>query len=151
MKLIIIRIKNALLYKLGMRFPYNEVRVWALRKLGHNVGKQVYFPADLTITQNFVFDRGKLTLGDRVSIGPNVIIVLASHSNSSKNRNAIPSKPEIVKIEDDAWIGAGAIILPGVTIGKCAIVGAGSVVTKDVEAYTVVAGNPIKVIRKIEK
>ena len=53
-------------------------------------------------------------------------------------------------IEDDAWIGAGAIILPGVTIHKGAIVGAGSVVTKDVPPYSIVAGNPARVIRQID-
>ncbi len=55
-----------------------------------------------------------------------------------------------VLIKRGAWIGAAAIVLPGVTIGEYSIVGAGSVVTKDVEPYTVVAGNPAKVIRRIE-
>lgn len=142
-----IRVKNALLYKKGVHFPYSKVRVWALRKLGHNAGAEVYFPADITITQNFVEHRGHLTIGDRVSIGPNVTIILASHSNASRNRNYIPSKPESVHIENDAWIGAGAIILNDVTIGQYSIIGAGSVVTKNVPPYTVVVGNPARIIK----
>lgn len=57
---------------------------------------------------------------------------------------------EAIKIEDDVWIGCNCIVLKGVTIGKGAIIGAGSVVTKNVEAYTMVAGNPAHVVRRIE-
>jgi acetyltransferase-like isoleucine patch superfamily enzyme len=60
-----------------------------------------------------------------------------------------PKKPVLIK--EGAWIGARAIILKGVTVGECAVVGAGSVVTKDVEPYTVVAGNPAKFIKNIER
>lgn len=55
-----------------------------------------------------------------------------------------------IAIQNDAWIGAGTIILPGVTVGECSVVGAGSVVTKDVPPYTVVAGNPAKFLRRVE-
>lgn len=68
----IIRFKNAFHYKVGMRFPFSKVRVKAMRLLGHDVGKEVYFPSDLVLTQNFVKSRGKLHLGDRVSIGGGV-------------------------------------------------------------------------------
>ena len=54
-----------------------------------------------------------------------------------------------VKIKDDVWIGAGVIILSGVTVGECSVIGAGAVVTKDVEPYTVVAGVPAKKIRNL--
>ena len=147
------RIKNAFLYKVGMRFPYSKVRASAFRALGHEIGKGAYFPADLAITQTFVTrksGRGKLTIGNRVSIGPKVCIILASAPNYSKIRSLLKEKPRFVAIEDDAWIGAGAIILPGVTIHKGAIVGAGSVVTKDVPPYSIVAGNPARVIRQID-
>lgn len=62
--------------------------------------------------------------------------------------------PELAKpitIGDDVWVGGAAVICPGVTIGNNAVVGAGSVVTKDVEPYTVVAGNPAKLIRRLEQ
>ena len=138
-----------MLYKVGVHFPYSKVRVWALRKLGHQVGQQVYFPADITITQNFVYNRGSLSLGDRVSIGPKVIITLVSHPNASKIRKYFAEKPMVVTIENDVWIGAGAVILNGVTIGRGSVVGAGSIVTKDVPPHTVVAGNPAKPIRHL--
>lgn len=148
---VLTRIKNALLYKQGVHFPFSKVRAWSLRKLGHHVGKDVYFPADITITQNFVKDRGSLYIGDRVSIAPGVILTLTSHPNASKIRTEISYKPSEIRIEDDVWIGAGAIILNGITIGEGAIVGAGSVVTHDVEPYTIVAGNPARKIKDVKK
>ena len=144
-----IRVKNAFHYKVGMRMPYSKVRIKAMRALGHRVGDDVYFPSDLVITQNFVSDRGTLVLGNRVSIGPRCVFILASHPNASKIRQDIRCKSNEIHIDDDAWIGAGAIILPGVTVGAGAIVGAGSVVTKDVKARSVVAGNPARIIRMI--
>ncbi len=138
------------MYKCLLRFPYSKVRVWALRRLGHECGNEVYFPSDLVITQNFVKDRGKLYLGDRVSIGPRVTLVLSSHANASMVRGAIQEKKPEIRIDADAWIGAGVIILPSVTIGEGAIVGAGSVVTKDVPAHTVVSGNPARVIKTLQ-
>ncbi len=144
-----IRLRNAFFYKVGVHFPYSKVRVWSLRKLGHEVGENVYFPADIVVTQNLVYDRGSLIIGDRVAIGPNVIIILASHPNASCNRGLFESKPNSVKIGNDVWIGGGSIILNGITIGEGAVVGAGTVVTKDVAPYTIVAGNPAKEIRKI--
>jgi acetyltransferase-like isoleucine patch superfamily enzyme len=150
LKHTLIRIKNAFLYKCLLRFPYSKVRVWALRRLGHECGNEVYFPSDLVITQNFVKDRGKLYLGDRVSIGPRVTLVLSSHANASMVRGAIQEKKPEIRIDADAWIGAGVIILPRVTIGEGAIVGAGSVVTKDVPAHTVVSGNPARVIKTLQ-
>lgn len=71
-----------------------------------------------------------------------------NHFIQSKNWNVVNSKP--IKICDDAWIGMNCIILKGVTIGEGAIVGAGSVVTKDVPAWTVVGGNPAKVIKTLK-
>ena len=147
------RIKNAFLYKVGMRFPYSKVRVHSFKALGHEIGVGAYFPSDLTITQTFVKwkgGRGKLTIGNRVSIGPKVCIILTSAPNASKIRGLLKEKPRFVTIQDDAWIGAGAIILPGVTIRQGAVVGAGSVVTKDVPPYAIVAGNPARVIRQLD-
>lgn len=85
-----IRIKNALLYKVGVHFPYNPVRIWSMRHLGYRVGNQVYVAGDLTVTQNFVYNRGCLEIGDRVSIAPHVIITLVSHANGSCIRKYIP-------------------------------------------------------------
>ncbi len=143
------RIKKATYYKVGMRFPYSKVRVHAMRKLGFEVGEQVYFPSDLIIGQNLVDDRAQLKIGDRVSIGPRVTILPMEHANASKVRNALGTRAEGITIGNDVWIGAGVIILSGVTVGECSIIGAGAVVTKDVEPYTVVAGVPAKKIKDI--
>lgn len=143
------RIRKAFYYKVGMRFPYIKVRVRAMRKLGFLVGEQVYFPADLIIGQNLVDDRARLEIGDRVSIGPRVTILPMEHANASRVRNAMGTRAEGIKIGNDVWIGAGVIILSGVSIGECSIIGAGAVVTKDVESYTIVAGIPAKKIRDI--
>lgn len=143
------RIRKAFYYKVGMRFPYSKIRVRAMRKLGFAVGEQVYFPADLVIGQNLVDDRARLAIGDRVSIGPRVTILPMEHANASKVRSAMGTRAEGIIIGNDVWIGAGVIILSGVTVGECSIIGAGAVVTKDVEPYTVVAGVPAKKIKDI--
>ena len=149
-KIIIERIKNKLLYSIGVHFPYSKIRVKALRRLGHEVGENVYFPADLIITQNFTGDRGKVTIGNNVAIGPRCILVVVSHPNFSKIRSKVKQKNKEIIIEENAWIGAGVIILPGVTIGANAIVAAGAVVTKNVEPDTIVGGVPASQMIKIQ-
>lgn len=143
------RIRKAFYYKVGMRFPYSKWRVCSMRKLGYHVGTNVYFPSDLIITQNLVDDSAQVYLGDRVSIGPRVMLLALSHANASEIRQSMNHNEEGIRIEDDCWIGAGAIILNGVTVGKGSIVGAGSVVTKNVDPYSVVVGNPAKKIKEI--
>lgn len=83
------RVKKAFYYKVGMRFPYSKVRVYAMRKLGNKVGEQVYFPADLVIGQNLVDDEAYVEIGDRVSIGPRVTLLPMEHANASRIRSAI--------------------------------------------------------------
>ena len=143
------RIRKAFYYKVGMRFPYSKVRVRSMRKLGYQVGKDVYFPSDLIITQNLVDDSAQVYLGDRVSIGPRVMLLALSHANASEIRQSMNHHEGGIRIEDDCWIGAGAIILTGVTVGQGSVVGAGSVVTKNVDPYSVVVGNPAKKIKDI--
>jgi len=98
-------------------------------------------------------DACPITIGNDVLIGPGCKIISSSHPldyrlRKNENRGLCISKP--VTIGNDVFIGAGVIILPGVTIGDRAMVGAGSVVTNDVAPDTVVAGNPAKIIRKLE-
>lgn len=92
-----------------------------------------------------------VTIGNNVMMGPDCMIFTQNHDYSNKE---IPmceqgfSSVRSVSIEDDVWIGARVIILPGVVVGKGSIIGAGAVVTKNVEPYTIVGGNPAKFIKK---
>ncbi|WCE29335.1 sugar O-acetyltransferase [Vibrio sp. SCSIO 43137] len=95
-----------------------------------------------------ILDNGKVTIGNHVMIGPRVQIYTAAHSLDAGERIAGDEVAKPVTIEDKVWIGGGAIILPGITVAEGAIVGAGSVVTKDVKPYDRVAGNPAKSIKK---
>ncbi len=94
-------------------------------------------------------DCGEIVIGDNVMIGPGVKIVTAKHPYEAEKRRDWSVTCSPIEIKEDVWIGAGAIILSGVTIGARSIVGAGSVVTKDVPPDTIVAGNPAKIIREL--
>jgi acetyltransferase-like isoleucine patch superfamily enzyme len=107
------------------------------------IGRQVF------VNQNCTFyDLGGLDISDDVMIGPNVSIITAGHPlEPSQRRTATIGKP--IVIEKGVWIAAGAIIIGGVTVGEHSVVAAGSIVTKDVPANTLVGGNPARVIRSI--
>lgn len=94
--------------------------------------------------------RGPLEIGAYVNMGPDVRIITVNHNTERtdipmKGQGSLPAKK--VTICDDVWIGARVIILPGVTIGKGSIIGAGAVVTKDVPEYAVVGGVPAKILK----
>ena len=94
------------------------------------------------------FGRGGITVGDGVFIGPKCNLITINHDENPDNRSATYGRP--IVIGDKVWIGINSTILPGVKIGYGSIVGAQSVVTRDVPPMTVVAGNPARIIRKIE-
>lgn len=103
------------------------------------------------IGQNcFFHSAGGLTIGARVGIGPCVIMLTSQHAELGRAIAPMSSPIETAEIhvEDEVNIGVGAILVPGVRIGKGAKIGAGSVVTHDVPAYSVVAGNPARVLRE---
>lgn len=131
-------------------FPLNKVRVFALRQIGSIVGNNVYLSSSVVVISDSSAKDTVLNIGNRVEIGSRVIFILVSGSKSHRDANLIPWKYGSINIQDDAWIGAAAIIYPGVTIGKYAIVSAGAVVTKDVPDYTIVGGVPAKIIKTIE-
>jgi len=97
-------------------------------------------------------DTCKITIGARTLVGPNVSFFAATHPLDPVVRQGLkgPEGGKPITIGEDCWIGGNVTILPGVTIGRGATIGAGSVVSKNVPAFHVAAGNPAKVIRKIE-
>lgn len=115
---------------------------WAGKHL--YLGDNVYVNFNLTIV-----DDADIFVGDRVMIGPNVTIATANHPIAPELRAHGLQYNRSVRIGTNVWIGAGVIIVPGITIGDNAVIGAGSVVTKNIPANVVAVGNPCKVLREI--
>lgn len=141
-----------------------EVREEIKRQLFRSVGKNVFIEPDFIcemgnnitigdhVFMNFgciIFDMGEVTIGDNVMFGPRVGIYTTNHAFNPEERidNVVISKP--VHIGNRVWIAADVKIVQGVTIGDDSIIGAGSVVTKDIPAGVIAAGNPCRVIRAI--
>ena len=143
------KVKKKLGKSLAKSFPLNSVRVLGLKLCNFEVGEKVYIGQDLIVASVISEESCHLQIGNRVAIGPRVTIILSSDANWSNLMKKIQPIKGTIILKNDCWIGTGAIILPRVTIGECAIVGAGAVVTKDVEAYTVVAGVPAKLVKKL--
>lgn len=87
-------------------------------------------------------------IGNRVMIASNVSITSLTHDYTKDNIRFAPIIDKSIIIEDDVWIGANSVILPGITLGKGSVIGAGSVVTKNVSAFSIVVGVPAKEINK---
>jgi maltose O-acetyltransferase len=111
-----------------------------------HIGDHVYLNCLCT-----VLDNNEVHIGHHVMIGPAVQIYTAAHLLQAEARIQGWEVAKPIVIEDNVWLGGGAILLPGVRIGRNAVVGAGAVVPRDVPANTVVAGNPARVIREIEQ
>ena len=109
-------------------------------------GKNVYANFNLTAV-----DDTHIYVGDYTMFGPNVTVATATHPISPKLRMQAYQYNLPVYIGKNCWIGSGAIILPGVTIGDNTVIGAGSVVTKDIPANVVAVGNPCKILREINE
>ena len=142
-----------------------EKRARMLEELFARVGKNVYIEpplranwggARVRLGDNFyanfnltLVDDAEISFGDNCMVGPNVTIATAGHPILPELRCQLLQYNLPVHIGDNVWIGAGAIILPGVTVGDGSVIGAGSVVTKDVPGGVVAAGNPCRVLREI--
>lgn len=109
-------------------------------------GKNVYANFNLTMV-----DDGHIYVGDYTMFAPGVIVATAGHPILPELRETVYQYNMPVHIGKNCWIGAGAIILPGVTIGDQVVVGAGSVVTKDLPSNVVAVGNPCRVVREINE
>lgn len=96
-----------------------------------------------------IIDVAKVTIGDNCQMAPNVAIYTAGHPVHPASRNTAYEYGIEVTIGDNVWIGGNTVIVPGVHIGSNTVIGAGSVVTKDIPDWVVAAGNPCRVIRKI--
>ena len=152
-----------LMFKLNHTEPMTEEYASVLKDLfGENLGEGSYIAAPLSgaaldqvvigknvyINSNaLLMARGGITIEDNVMIAANAQII--SNNHDPYDLQVLTCKPVLIK--ESAWIGAGATILPGVCIGKHAIVGAMSVVTRDVPDYAVVVGSPAKVVKELDK
>ena len=126
-------------------------------------GRNIHIGNNVSINMNCSFvDCNKIEIGNNVLIASNVQIYTAAHPVELADRLTPDWNPESgeyfcrtyalpVKIGDGCWLGGGVIVLPGVTIGEATVIGAGSVVTKDIPANCVAVGNPCRVIRKINE
>lgn len=109
-----------------------------------HVGKQFYANFNLTLV-----DDTDIYIGENVMIAPNVVIATGAHPICPELREKVYQYNLPVSIGNRVWIGAGALIMPGVTIGDDTVIGAGSVVTKDIPSGVVAVGNPCRVLREI--
>lgn len=108
------------------------------------MGNKVYANFNLTLV-----DDGNIYIGNSVMFGPNVVVATANHPINIELREKLYQYNKDVHIGNNVWIGAGSVIVPGVTIGDNTVIGAGSVVTKDIPANVVAVGNPCRVMREI--
>ena len=113
-------------------------------------GKHVHFGNDVYANFNLTLvDDGHIYVGDNVMFGPNVTVATANHPIEPTLRRHAAQYNVDVHIGANVWIGAGTVIVPGVTIGENSVIGAGSVVTRDIPANVVAVGNPCRVMREI--
>lgn len=114
-------------------------------------GSNIRMGSDCFLNFNVVvLDCAVVTLGGRVQVGPGVQLLTADHPRDPAERAQQIELAKPVAVGDDVWIGAGAIVCPGVSVGAGSIIGAGAVVTHDVPAGVVAAGNPCRVIRPLQ-
>lgn len=127
--------------------------LWIVSPFFVDYGFNIFFGDNCEVNMNCTFlDNNKITIGNNVLIAPNVQIYTATHPLNCKMRfdqmySTVKTRALPVSIKDNSWIGGGTIILPGVTIGENVVIGAGSVVTKDIPDNTIAYGNPCCVIR----
>ncbi|WP_229855205.1 acyltransferase [Candidatus Sulfurimonas marisnigri] len=159
MKAMMKKIKNIIKFYLKID-KYGKIKNTNKNlKIGKNVAigplNQVSFGSNVYISSNVNIstsdnNQSTITIGDDVMIAHNVLIIGGNHNIA---RTDIPmrlqgvGKQGHIVINNDVWIGAGSIILTGVTIGQGSVIGAGSIVTKDIPDYSIAAGNPAVVVK----
>ena len=152
-------------YELNMLVPEERGRIPVILKelfgkTGENVWLEPPFHCDygwnIEVGENFfanfgltILDVGKVTIGDNAQIAPNVSIYTAGHPIHPDSRNSGYEYGIPITIGNNVWIGGNTVILPGVSIGDNVVIGAGSVVAKDIPDNMLAAGNPCRIIREI--
>ena len=154
-------------------FKYNSLsssmekeRTELIKQIFGKTGKQICVESNffcdygynIEVGENFyinhncvILDCAKVTFGDNVLIGPNCSFYTPIHPMDAKTRNTFIERAEPITVGNNVWFGGNVIVLPGVTIGDNAVIGAGSVVVKDIPANMLAVGNPCKPIKEIEQ
>ncbi len=135
--------------------PYPLVRLLLLRRSGVALGSDVFVGFGVVLV-GIAKHPVPLTIKDRAAVAPYTSFITSSYPDNSRLSRHPDLKKAVTRlgpitVEEDAWIGAGAIILPGVTIGRSAVVGAGAVVRHNVEPLTIVAGVPARLVRRLSE
>lgn len=148
---------NDVVFEAGVLvFHPENVEIGANVYIGHNAILKGYYKNHMVIgegtwigQQCFFHSAGGITIGKNVGIGPAVKIITSFHDEEGRDKPILHSKISFapVTIEDDVDLGVGAIVLPGVTIGRGAQIGAGAVVTTNIDPYAVAAGVPARILR----
>ena len=115
-------------------------------------GKHIHFGNNVYCNFNVTMvDDTYIYVGDNTLFAPNVVLATAAHPIDPKLREKGLQYNKPIRIGKNCWLGTGVIVLPGITIGDNVVIGAGSVVTKDLPSNVVAVGNPCKIIREIKK
>lgn len=146
------KVKKKLFKLLAKNLPGCGLRIRLLRMCGYLIGKDVYIGEECIIVDDLGDTSSKfnLSIGDRSAISPRVTFVLHTQPNEARIAPYVNSRKGSIRVEADAWIGTGAVILPEITIGEGAVIGANSVVTKNVEPYTIAGGVPAHKIKDVD-
>ncbi|MFH1090829.1 MAG: acyltransferase [Pseudomonadota bacterium] len=122
-----------------------SLRVRLFRASGIRIGRRVQLNMNLNFLDDFI--PGRIILEDEVSVAPLVSFIASSHPNNSPlYREFGLGASGTIRIRSGAWLGVGAVVMPGVTVGRCAVVGANAVVTRNVDDFAIMAGVPAEKI-----
>lgn len=147
------RLRSQILRAAGFRIGHGTVLLDMPLLYGSgNLRPRLEIGDHTTININCIFElNAPITIGEHAGIGHEVLILTSSHKMGDSGRRAGSLITAPVVIKSGAWLGARSIVLPGVTIGEGSVVGAGSLVTKDVPANTLAGGMPARVIRELDR